>query len=208
MITLFIFFWSARPRPLEKGRPSVWTLQKVADFEYLLVFKSFHVGLKDGKSKTWDGGPTLSGSSTGSSRNFRDAVMGSKKPDRAMELLRAHVLSKFAIPPSDLSPAEIFSRQGRAEAANLTVQKRGFKDGLVKGVLPLTQWSSAHLALFTAAELRDLGDTKYRDSSNRFRDCIYITELSSGELDSLFPDEAALLRHRSKVQATVQQAWC
>ena len=48
------------------------------------------------------------------SRNFRDAVMGSKKPDRAMELLRAHVLSKFVIPPSDLSHAEIVSRQGRA----------------------------------------------------------------------------------------------
>ncbi len=64
------------------------------------------------------------------------------------------------------------------------------------------------MALFTAAELRDLGDTRYCDSPNRFRDCIYITQLSSGELDSLFPDEAALLRHRSKVQDTVQQAWC
>ena len=78
----------------------------------------------------------------------------------------------------------------------------------MQGVLPLTQWSSAHLALFTAAELRDLGDTRFRDSPNRFRDCIYITELSIGELDSLFPDEAALLRHRSKVQDTVHQAWC
>ncbi len=72
----------------------------------------------------------------------------------------------------------------------------------------MRQWSSAHLALFTAAGLRDLGDTKFRDSPNRFRDCIYITELSSGELDYLFPDEAALLRHRSKVQDTVHQAWC
>ena len=110
--------------------------------------------------------------------------MGSKKPDRAMELLRAHLLSKFVIPPYDLSPAEIVFRQGRAEADYLTVQERGFKDGLLQGVLPLTQWSSAHLALFTAAELRDLGDTRFRDSPNRSCDCIYITELSSGELDS------------------------
>ncbi len=89
--------------------------------------------------------------------------MGSKKPDpsRAMELLRAHILSKFVIPPSDLSPDEIFSRQGRAEADNLTPQERGFKDGLLQGVLPLTQWTSAHLALFTAAELRDIGDTRF-----------------------------------------------
>ncbi len=58
--------------------------------------------------------------------------MGSKKPDRAMELLRAHIHRKFVIAPSDLSPAEIVSRQGRAEADNLTVQERG-------GSLPLTQ---------------------------------------------------------------------
>ena len=133
--------------------------------------------------------------------------MGSKKPDRAMELLRAHLFSKFVIPPSDLSPEEIFSRQGRAEADNLTPQERGFKEGLQQGVLPLTQWTSAHLALFTAAELRDVGDSRYRDSPNRYTDCIYITEMSRGEFDYLFPDEAALLRHRSKIEATVQQAW-
>ena len=53
-----------------------------------------------------------------------------------------------------------FFFQGRAEADNLTPQERGFKDGLLQGVLPLTQWTSAHLALFTAAELRDIGDTR------------------------------------------------
>ena len=82
----------------------------------------------------------------------------------------------------------------------MTPQERGFKEGLQQGVLPLTQWTSAHLALFTAAELRDIGDT-------RFRDCIYITGMPRGEFDFLFPDEAALLRHRSKIEATVQQAW-
>ena len=133
--------------------------------------------------------------------------MGSKKPDRAMELLRAHLISKFVIPPSDLSPDEIFSRQGRAEADILTAQECDFKNGLLQGVIPPTQWTSAHLALFTAAELRDIGDTRYRDSPNRYTDCIYITEMSRGEFDYLFPDEAALLRHRSKIEATVQQAW-
>ena len=61
--------------------------------------------------------------------------------------------------------------------------------------------------MFTAVELRDLGDTRYRDSPNRYKDCIYISELSRGELDSLFPDEAALLRHRSKIESMVLQAW-
>ena len=54
------------------------------------------------ESKTWEAGPHLSSSSTDSPRNFRDAVMGSKKPDRAMELLRADILGKFVIPPCDL----------------------------------------------------------------------------------------------------------
>ena len=71
----------------------------------------------------------------------------------------------------------------------------------------MSKWTSAHLAQFTATELRDLGDTRSRDSPNRFKDCIYITKLSRGEIDSLFPDEAALLRHRSKIGAMVQQAW-
>ena len=71
----------------------------------------------------------------------------------------------------------------------------------------MTQWTSAHLALFTAAELRVLGDPRYRDSPNRYKDCIYISELTRGELDFLFPDEAALSRHRSKIESMVLQAW-
>ena len=88
--------------------------------------------------------------------------------------MRTNVLSKFVIPPSNLSHAEIVSRQGRVEADNLTAQERGFKDGLLQGVIPRTQWSSAHLALFTATELRNLGDTRFRDSPNRFCDWIYL----------------------------------
>ena len=67
----------------------MWTLQKVADFEYLSVFQSFHsipfilLIFRMEESKTWEAGPNLSSSSTDSPRNFRDAVMGSKKPDRA-----------------------------------------------------------------------------------------------------------------------------
>ncbi len=123
----------------------MWTLQKVADCEYLSVFQSFNplpfflLILKMEESKALEVGPNLFSSSTDSSRNFRDAVMGSKKPDRAMELLRVHVLSKFVIPPSDLSHAEIVSRQRRAEADTLTAQEREFKDGLLQGVIPLKQ---------------------------------------------------------------------
>jgi hypothetical protein len=57
------------------------------------------------------------------------------------------------------------------------------------------------------AVLRELGDTRFRDSPNRFKDCIYITELSRRGIDSLFQDETALLRHRSKMEAVVHQAW-
>ena len=120
------------------------------------------------------------------------------------------MLSKFVITPlttSDLSQAEIISRQGRAELDALTAQERDINQGLMQGAIPLSQWTSAHLALFTAAELRDLGDPRFQDSPNRFKDYIYITELSRRELDSLFPDEAALLRHRSKIEAMVQQVW-
>ena len=92
------------------------------------------------ESKLWDVGPPTFRSSTDWSRNFRDAVMGSKKPDRAMKLLRAHVLSKFVIPTSDLlSQAEINSRQGRGESDNLTAQERDIKNGLLQGALPMLQ---------------------------------------------------------------------
>jgi hypothetical protein len=89
----------------------------------------------------------------------------------------------------------------------LSAQERDIKQGLMQGPLPMSQWTSANLALFTAAELMSLGGTRFKDSPNRFKDCIYITELSRGEIDSLFPDEAALLSHRSKIEAMVQQAW-
>jgi hypothetical protein len=83
-------------------------------------------------------------------RNFRAAVMRSKKPDRVMELLRAHLLSKFVIPTSD---------QGRAELGTLTAQEREIKNGLMHGAFIMSQWSPAYLALFSAAELRTIGDT-------------------------------------------------
>ncbi len=95
---------------------------KVADFEYLSVFNSFHsipsfLLVRMEERKSWEAGPNLSSSSTDAPPlNFRAAVVGRKKPDRAIKLLRAHVLSTFVIPPSDLSPVEIVSRQGRAEA--------------------------------------------------------------------------------------------
>ncbi len=109
--------------------------------------------------------------------------MGSKKPDRAMELPRAHVLSRFqvVIPTSDLSHAEIISRRGRAvlETSSLTVQEHDIKNGLMQGAILMSQWSSAHLALFSAAELREIGDKKYRDSPNRFKDFLAITSYNS-----------------------------
>jgi hypothetical protein len=37
----FVFYLVGSAWPLEQGRPSVWTLQKVADFEYLSVFNLF-----------------------------------------------------------------------------------------------------------------------------------------------------------------------
>ncbi len=126
-------------------------------------------------------------------------------PDRASELLQAHVLSNFFIPTSDISQDEIISRQGRAKLDTLTAIERDIKNGLMQGALPMVVGPSA-VALFSAAELRELGITRFRDSSNRFKDCIYITELSRGEIDSLFPDEAALLRHRSKSQGAADLA--
>ena len=90
-------------------------------------------------------------------------MLGSKQPDRAMEFLRAHVRSKFFIPTSDLSHAEIISRKGRAEVDALTAQERDIKQGLMQGAILMSQWSSAHLALLSAAELREIGDTRLRE---------------------------------------------
>jgi hypothetical protein len=91
-----------------------------------------------------------------------------------MELIRVNLFSKFVIPTSDLSPAEIISRQGRTdlELDTLTSQEGEIKDVLMPGAILMSQRSSAHLALFSAVELRAIGDTRFRDSPNRFKDCI------------------------------------
>ena len=42
-----------------------------------------------------------------------------------------------------------------------------------------------YLTLFSAAELKEIGDTRFRDSPNWFKYCIYIAELSKGDIISL-----------------------
>ena len=64
--------------------------------------------------------------------------------------------------------------------------------------IPIMQWTSAHLAVFSAAELRAIGDTRYRDSPNRYSDYIYIAELSKEDMDFLFPDDSASSHHRKR----------
>ena len=78
-----------------------------------------------------------------------------------MKLLCALVLRTFTIPTSDISQAEIISRQGRAELDTLTAQERDIKQSLLQGALPMSQWTSVHLALFTAAERKDLDDIRF-----------------------------------------------
>jgi hypothetical protein len=65
--------------------------------------------------------------------------MGGKKPDCAMELLRANLHSKFVIPTSELSPAKIIFRQGRAALDTLTAQEQEIKNGLMLGAILMSQ---------------------------------------------------------------------
>ncbi len=68
-LNMFRTHFIASLSPLVIGRPSVWTLQKVADFEYLFVLQSFHsisflrLILRMEESKVWEVGPNLFSSS-------------------------------------------------------------------------------------------------------------------------------------------------
>ena len=64
---------------------------------------------------SWDvGPPTSSRSATDSSRNFWDAVMGNKKPDRASIFLKNYLEANFKVNTADLTTEEISQRKLRA----------------------------------------------------------------------------------------------
>ena len=58
------------------------------------------------------------------------------------------------------------------EFDTLTTQERDIKQGLKQGAILISQWPSAHLALFLTMELREIGDTRFRDSPNGFKETI------------------------------------
>ncbi len=111
------------------------------------------------ESKTWDVGPPTFRSATDSSRNFRDAVMGSKKPDRASIFLKNYLEATFKVNNTDLTTEEISLRKLRAERKGLSPSELAERAGLLQGHTLISQWTAAQWAFFTDAEIENIGET-------------------------------------------------
>ena len=140
-------------------------------------------------------------------RNYRDAVVDRKFTDRASLLLQEQLASTFTVARSILSPSEISSRKLRAARGSLTAEECAEKACLLQGLSPIAQWSPAQWALFSNAELTDIGNTRYRDSSPRFVNTIYFVEQVEGSFSYLFPTEERVQRSRSQLEQALREAW-
>ena len=140
-------------------------------------------------------------------RNYRDAVVGRKFTDRASLLLQEQLASTFVVTRSILSSSEISSRKLRAAHGSLTAEECAEKASLMQGVLPIAQWSPAQWALFSKAELTEIGNSRFRDSSARFVNTIYFVEQVEGSFSYLFPTEERVQRSRSQLEQALREAW-
>jgi hypothetical protein len=107
-------------------------------------------------------------------RNYRDAVVGRSFTDRASLLLLEQLASTTTVARSVLSSGEIFSRKQRAAQGSLTAEECAEKVRLLQGLTPIAQWRSAQWALFSKAKLADIGNTRYRDTSARFINTVFL----------------------------------
>ncbi len=76
---------------------------------------------------------------------------------------------------------------------------------------PIAQWSPAQWALFSTAELTDIGNTRYRDFSARFVNTIFFiyffVEQVEGTFSYLFPTENRAQRYRAQLERALREAW-
>ena len=128
------------------------------------------------ESNLRDSGPTTSRSATDSSRTFRDAVMGNKKPDRASLFLKNYLEATFKVNSADLTTEEISQRKLRAARNGLSPSELAERAGLLQGHTLISQWTAAQWAFFTDAEIENIGNTQFRDSESRYRNSIYLVE--------------------------------
>ena len=95
------------------------------------------------ESNLRDSGPTTSRSATDSSRTFRDAVMGNKKPDRASLFLKNYLEATFKVNSADLTTEEISQRKLRAARNGLSPSELAERAGLLQGHTLISQWTAA-----------------------------------------------------------------
>ncbi len=99
------------------------------------------------------------------------------------------VASTVAVSRSNTSTEEISSRKQRAAQDSLSADERAQKSSLQQGSVPMSKWSPAQRALFSKAELIDIGNTRYRDSSAHYSNTIYFVEQVEESFSYLFPTE-------------------
>ena len=71
----------------------------------------------------------------------------------------------------------------------------------------MTQWSPAQWALFSKAELTDIGNTCYRDPSARFINTVLFVEKVEDSFSYLFPTEDRVQRYRAHIERALRDAW-
>ena len=143
------------------------------------------------ESKSWDAGSPTFRSSTDSSRNFQDTVIGSKKPDRASIFLKNYLEATFKVNNTDLTTEEISLRKLRAERKGLSPSELAERAGLLQGHTLISQWTAAQWVFFTDAEIENIGKTQFRDSESRYPNSIYLVEQRAGDSGYLFHNEQA-----------------
>ena len=159
------------------------------------------------ESNLRDSGPTTSRSATDSSRTFRDAVMGNKKPDRASLLLKNYLEATFKVNSADLTTEEISQRKLRAARNGLSPSELAERAGLLQGHTLISQWTAAQWAFFTDAEIENIGNTQFRDSESRYPNSIYLMEQRAGDFEYLFHNDDCLRRSRSLIEQAVWRCW-
>ncbi len=99
-------------------------------------------------------------------------------------------------------------RKRHAAQGSLSAEESAEKSSLQQqGSVPAAQWSPAQWTLLSKEELVEIGNTRYRDSSARFANMIYIVEQVEGLFSYLFPSEERIQRYLSQIEQVLREAW-
>ena len=130
-----------------------------------------------------------------------------KQQNLATKILKDHVARTYDVPCSQLSPSDISERKLRAERGALTPLECKERAGLEQGSVPIALWSSADWALFSQAEISQIGNKQFMESASRAPNSIYIVKQTAGNFSYLFHDETSLTRNRAMVDQALWECW-